>query len=312
MRSLHDPEMLQRFVAELGLGIYVTNESGEILDANPALLELLGLPSIDGRRAQELFVEPTAREQQVDVLRREGALRDYELQLRRADGSLVTVSDTVYAVRDAADGQTLFHGALLDVTERNRQRDQLRELSVRDPLTGCFNRRRIAELEPVLRQRGAIWGAIVIDIDGFKRYNDEHGHDAGDEVLVRVSRFLSQTVRGEDTVIRVGGDEFVIVVAGAIRDATDIVASRLQLRAQTACPVPFSFGWAVQEESETLEETIARADKRLIQVRLRERHHERRNMASQRFSLVPAAPTGESAIVPANSILDELRRERRR
>lgn len=312
MRSLQELDTLRQLVTNLPQGIYVTSEHGEILDANPALARLLGLPSVAavrGRLASEFFADEALRSQEVQLLAREGAVTDYELQLKRPDGQLLTVADTAFIARDEARGETFFHGILVDVTERNRQRDQLRELAVRDPLTGCFNRRRIDELADVLERKGAIWGAIVIDIDGFKRYNDEHGHEAGDEALVRVSRFLNQTVRGEDTVIRYGGDEFVIIVAGAIREATEIVARRLESRAQVSCPVPFSFGWAVQAEAETLADTIARADKRLIQVRLRERRHERRHLASQRFSLVPAAPDGPATLVPTSDGAERRQRQ---
>ena len=94
--------------------------------------------------------------------------------------------------------------------------------------------------------------------------------------------------------IRYGGDEFVLIVAGTIPEATEIVAHRMESRATLACPVPFSFGWSIRVGSETLQETIDRADHRLIQVKIQERERERRAAPSQplpiTLSTLPPAP----------------------
>jgi len=291
-RSLSDPGTLQRLVANLPQGIYISSESGRILDANPALLEMLGvgsLPSLQQHRTDSLFADPSERVRELGLLRAEGMVRDFELRLRRLNGEEITVLDTAYVVIDPDTSERLFHGILVDITQRKQLEEQLRELSVRDALTGCYNRRRLQDLELRLCQDEAIWGAIVIDIDGFKRFNDVHGHQAGDAALVRVSRFLNQCVRSEDTVIRYGGDEFVVVVAGTILEATGIVAERIQSRAASMCPVSFSLGWAAHAAEDTLQQTIDRADLRLIQVRIRERRHERRMAPSGPVSLPPAA-----------------------
>ena len=284
-------------MANIHQGIYITTESGIILDANPAFLEMVGVDTLERLsrfRAGDLVVDEAERALELAILQSEETVRDFELHLRRADGEVLTVLDTAYVVTDVELEEPLFHGILIDITERKRLEDQLRELSIRDPLTGCFNRRRLDELEQQLRDQDAIWGAIVVDIDGFKRFNDVYGHQAGDEALVRVSRFLNGAVRSEDTVIRYGGDEFVLVIAGTIAEATEIVARRLESRALVGCPVPFSFGWAVRSGAEPLQQTIDRADHRLIQVKIRERAQERRAAPSQplpiRLSGRPPAP----------------------
>ena len=296
-RSLRDPSTLERLVVNIHQGIYITTESGIILDANPAFLEMVGVDTLVRLKrfqAGDLLVDQAERALELAILQTEETVRDFELRLRRADGEVLTVLDTAYVVTDEGYAERLFHGILIDITERKRLEEKLRELSVRDPLTGCFNRRRLEELEVQLRTQDSIWGAIVVDIDGFKRFNDVHGHQAGDEALVRVSRFLNGSVRSEDTVIRYGGDEFVLIVAGTIPEATEIVAHRMESRATLACPVPFSFGWSIRVGSETLQETIDRADHRLIQVKIRARERERRAAPSQplpiTLSTLPPAP----------------------
>ena len=161
------------------------------------------------------------------VVEREGFARDFELQLVRPDGTLLTVLDTVYGVLDPESNEVVYHGMLVDITQRKRMEEDLRQQSMRDPLTGCFNRRYLAEMDEELSPSDSPWGCLFIDIDHFKHYNDTHGHQMGDNTLIRMSRFLMRQVRAEEPVIRVGGDEFVIVLRGASEAQTMMVAQRV-------------------------------------------------------------------------------------
>jgi len=104
-----------------------------------------------------------------------------------------------------------------------RLNDALYELTLRDPLTGLYNRR---YMEEVLKKEmtrahraGSTLGGIMVDLDHFKSLNDTLGHDAGDQVLKTVARTLSNAVRMEDTVCRYGGEEFfILMTAGTIED----------------------------------------------------------------------------------------------
>jgi len=98
-------------------------------------------------------------------------------------------------------------------------RDQLHDQSIRDPLTGLYNRRYMVEtchreFSRAARARQAI-GVLSIDIDHFKKYNDNHGHDAGDTVLRAVGGCLETTFRNEDVPCRFGGEEFIVILPGA-------------------------------------------------------------------------------------------------
>lgn len=97
-------------------------------------------------------------------------------------------------------------GALAEVTV----------LALTDPLTGLANRRMLSShLEKVLHgsRRHKVWGALLLmDLDGFKQINDDHGHSAGDAVLVAVARHLAATTREEDVAARLGGDEFAVLI----------------------------------------------------------------------------------------------------
>lgn len=281
-RSLQDPETLRQLVLALGEGIYITNDRGEILDANPAFLEIFGVGSLEelGRyRAQDLYIEPELRRRQLEALARDGEVRDFELQIRRPDGEVRTLLDTCYTIRDPEGDGQLCHGILVDITRRKQLEEKLQELSRRDPLTGCFNRRFLTEIPQRWAEEGGGWGVLVLDIDDFKHYNDEYGHRAGDEVLVRTSRFLLGKARSEDAVVRMGGDEFAVLLRHARKEDLSEVARRFRDEADQAGLVPFSLGWATRRSGETLEQTIDRADLHLLDRREREgrpdRHYRR-------------------------------------
>lgn len=273
-RSLRDATTLRELVANLREGIYITNRRGEILDANPAFLRMLGVRSLRQLRtmsSSDLLVHPERREEELEILARDGAVREFEFQIICANGQIRTVLDTAYRVVDPETGEELYHGILVDITTHKRLERKLREMVIRDPLTGCFNRRFLRELERRLDPGITRWAAIVADVDGFKRFNDRYGHHAGDRVLVQLARFLANQVRPEDVVIRFGGDEFLVVLLASDEIVAREVSDRLRARGPQCAPASFSLGWASRDGQETLERTIRRADRNLILVRVQER-----------------------------------------
>jgi len=287
-QSLQDPETLRLFIENLREGVYITNESGEILDANPACLEILGVTSVEelrSHRAQDLFADPAQRALEMALLAREGEVRELELILRRPDGQERTVLDSCHAMRDAETGQLLYHGILIDISGRKQLESRFHEASLRDPLTGCYNRRFLGEVQKRLSSFET-WGTIVVDVDNFKEFNDDFGHQAGDEVLIKVSRFLQLNARAEDAVVRMGGDEFLLLLLGASAHYVAEVGQRLRLTAAEQDIPSFSLGWATRHGTESLERTIDHADRELLQIRLFERRSRHKRLRSPRRRLV--------------------------
>jgi diguanylate cyclase (GGDEF)-like protein/PAS domain S-box-containing protein len=113
-----------------------------------------------------------------------------------------------------------------------RLREALRNQSIRDPLTGLFNRRYLEdtiqrETRRAVRAEHSL-GMILLDLDHFKNFNDTYGHDAGDTVLREAANFLIKSVRAEDIVCRFGGEEFLIILPMADLKATQVRAERIR------------------------------------------------------------------------------------
>jgi diguanylate cyclase (GGDEF)-like protein len=147
---------------------------------------------------------------------------------------------------------------------------RLERLSLADPLTGLGNRRAFdeslaAELARA-RRAGSPLGLVMLDVDHFKRFNDRHGHQAGDDALVGVGRVLLAVARAEDRACRIGGEEFAVVLPGADEAAAAAVAERIRRGAEKAParePVTVSLGVASTAGDEDADGLLARADARL-------------------------------------------------
>jgi diguanylate cyclase (GGDEF)-like protein/PAS domain S-box-containing protein len=289
--SLEDVASLRTLVQNIREAIYIANGRDEILDANPAFLALLGVTTVSDLALyglSDMIVDPARRLLELDVLDRDGAIREFELQIVRPDGGMRTVLDTSYVCTDPESGELYFHGIFIDISSRKKQEESLREQSVRDPLTGCYNRRYLSDVDRRLSGTDAMWSCIFIDIDHFKQYNETHGHQMGDNVLIRMSRFLMRQVRAEEAVVRIGGDEFLIVLERAGAAHAAMVAERLQAAALRTAPVPFSLGFASRVAGEPFQQTMNRADQNLFAVRVEERAAERTmNRTTKAVRVIP-------------------------
>ncbi len=142
-----------------------------------------------------------------------------EVRMRHKQGHWIWVQDRGRVASWQADGQPLeMFGTHLEITEIKEYQEQLRHIAHYDMLTGLPNRvllfdRLRSALEHTRQERRDL-AVFFIDLDGFKEVNDEHGHDAGDFLLVEIANRLTSVLRTEDTLARLGGDEFVAVLPG--------------------------------------------------------------------------------------------------
>lgn len=167
------------------------------------------------------------------------------------------------------DGATVWNGYISDITTLKDLEFKLREQATVDPLTNTFNRRHLNTQWPQamarFRRTGVPLSMILLDIDHFKRVNDGFGHDAGDEVLIRLSWLLTHEVRSTDTVYRLGGEEFLVVCEDTHLGGANTLAKSLWKKVRSS-PMPFvdqitaSFGVTEAKPGETLDTAFKRLD----------------------------------------------------
>jgi diguanylate cyclase (GGDEF)-like protein/PAS domain S-box-containing protein len=163
-----------------------------------------------------------------------------------------------------------------DVTALKNLEDELRSLSLTDPLTGLHNRRgffTLADFQLRLadRRREGVY-MLYADLDNLKWINDNHGHQAGDRALIETGRLLKATYRTSDVVSRISGDEFAVIPVGTAKDAIPAIVSRFQKNVDdfnAKGGLPFSISVSVgvvlydPEHPLPLEELLSRADREM-------------------------------------------------
>ena len=160
----------------------------------------------------------------------------------------------------------------------DHKNQQLRELSIRDHLTGLFNHRHIIEYGETrileANRNGMMLGLLMIDIDHFKQVNDEYGHPCGDYVITEVALLLKENLRAIDILARYGGEEFVVIMPNSTTVKANIVADKIckKIHAhkfiyeKNKFEITVSIGIAIQQKSENkIMEVIKRADQALYQ-----------------------------------------------
>ncbi len=226
------------------VGLFQAETSGRLLDVNEALVDLLGYPDAETlltRDLDALFAEEETWVAARTFMDRVGLVRDVELPVRRFDGEVVWGLVNARVVRDE-DGNIVRHeGSLQDVTDRRRAEERLLHDALHDGLTGLPNRAFFLErlqhsLDQSRRTVSYRFGVIFLDLDRFKMVNDSLGHQAGDQVLIATAERIQRSVREVDSVARLSGDEFAVLLDG-IHDLHD--ALRVVERLEQDLRAPF-------------------------------------------------------------------------
>lgn len=194
--------------------------------------------------------------------------RRLELPALRKDGSHLTVEMCVRALH--LGGKTLFSAFLHDISERKLHEAQRESEARHDALTGLLNRRGLTELLPIALSRAdrsvSDLGLLFIDLDGFKAVNDTFGHEAGDELLRAVAVLLQQCVRETDSVVRLAGDEFTVLLEGLASCESDARLVAEKVLAAIAQPISTSHGLATVSASIGISCYTAGSDKDAAQL----------------------------------------------
>ena len=215
----------------------------------------------------------------------------FDYPVRLPDGSERILKMNVFNEFDSSGRRIALFAVAMDVTEQVQREQALRrareqaiekaaeaqKLAMTDQLTGLANRRAtLGWLESMLGASGEVdepLALLMFDIDHFKQVNDNHGHQAGDEVLRKVALIARAQIRAEDLVGRIGGEEFVCILSGLTDQAVRGLADRLCRAIARGSgvdglpPVTISVGLANYRQGDTTETLLARADAALYEAK---------------------------------------------
>ena len=200
---------------------------------------------------------------------RQGAQAIFKFNMGQAVTGLVAlvVLFNVYAISQ----EILIKRLRRQLAEKQGHSDLLRNLAMVDPLTGLYNRRfaeqRLAAEVARSERKGHPLTVLTVDLNHFKQINDTYGHPAGDQVLQEFAARLNHVIRGSDLAVRLGGDEFLVLLPECTLEQLQLVLGRLgslEVNWQgQKIPVSFSAGWKEYEMGDRPEDLLARADQAL-------------------------------------------------
>ncbi len=282
-QALRTSEQRYRFLVEYqGEGVVMIDVGGIINYINEAGAKLIESTSmkIIGRPLLDFI--PSS---QIDMLnaqlenRRKGLSSSYELTLKTSEGNLREVLVTA-TPRYTTEG--VYNGTLAifrDITERKQLEEKLRFQSTHDQMTNLYNRAFFDDMllnhDPKISAQTSI---IIVDVDGLKEVNDQDGHKAGDQLILKVAQILIASFRNRDVIARIGGDEFAILLFET--DEAQLHQAILRLRhnlekANASTPEPeqisFSIGGATTNPNRDINQTLILADLRMYRQKRRKK-----------------------------------------
>jgi diguanylate cyclase (GGDEF)-like protein/PAS domain S-box-containing protein len=198
------------------------------------MVEMFGYDSADEIIGQplSLLVDPEdlPRVQDLNLRRQKGedVKSQYEFKGRKKNGESIYIE--VSAAKTIYQGEPISLAFLRNITDRKQVEERLQALSLRDDLTGLYNRRGFYTLAEqamkAVQRMGTEMLLIYGDLDNFKRINDALGHQEGDQALIDLAAILKETFRESDIIARMGGDEFVILAMNSNESSADTLILR--------------------------------------------------------------------------------------
>ncbi len=286
IKALRDSEELYRSILHASPdNITITNLEGIVHTISPITLTMFGYDEekeILGHSLTE-FLVPTDVERannNIGLMFSGVFTGPGEYTAVRADGSLIEIEANAEFIRDVDGVPTRIVFIIRDITERKRLKEELQHQATTDYLTGVTNRRHFIEtahyeISRAIRFKHPL-SIALIDIDHFKSINDTYGHAAGDEALIVLARLCCDNIREVDIFARLGGDEFVLLLPDATCKQAYQVVERIR-RSLSALSIDrdgqniaitISSGIAgLEDEEDTLDVLLARADQVLYQVK---------------------------------------------
>ncbi|MBI2313718.1 MAG: sensor domain-containing diguanylate cyclase [Betaproteobacteria bacterium] len=209
---------LAGMIEQIPIGIAITAPTGEIEYLNPYLSAVIGLSVTEAAGVRLCAFRLGKSRYRLERVRRQllsGNAWQGETQIKRPTGETFHALESIFPLREADGTVTHFIHFLQDIGGR-KLAETLRRLAFYDSLTGLPNRNlmheRLGSAIARAKRNRSSFALMYIDVDGFKQINDTLGHDAGDGLLRAVAARLKRSLRESDTLARIGGDEFVVII----------------------------------------------------------------------------------------------------
>jgi diguanylate cyclase (GGDEF)-like protein/PAS domain S-box-containing protein len=223
LEALQNAEHYYRNLVEnAAVGIFQTSLDGHYLSANPTLARMYGYNSSEELMlalsdiGSQLYVNASRRKEFRQQMQAHNEVVNFESEVYCRDGRKKWISESAHVVNDVNGNFVCFEGTVYDITERKHHQSLLERQANYDLLTGLLNRNLLHELleQGIARagRMGYFLAVVFVDLDNFKLINDSLGHAAGDQLLVEVAERLRTCLRASDSVVRHGGDEFVLLL----------------------------------------------------------------------------------------------------
>jgi diguanylate cyclase (GGDEF)-like protein/PAS domain S-box-containing protein len=215
------------------IGIYRVSVDGRQIRANPALARLNGyeseaeLVAAVNAGGRTWYVDPATLAEYRRRMHADGRVTDLVCEVyRHRTRERIWVSETAWAIRDAAGEIVGYEGSVIEATERRRHEERIAHMARHDGLTGLPNRLLFNERLEAALQDGPL-AVLCFDLDRFKVVNDTMGHPAGDALLRALAARFAGRFAGGETIARLGGDEFAVLMPGADGAAAAALARRI-------------------------------------------------------------------------------------
>src|SRR5580658_6095225 len=231
----HSQSLYRALVDNPSYGIFRCNAEGETIDANQALVTMLGYTSKDellaAKHSSEFLTSFGQGPSLVGSSTEAQRIEPLEIEWRRKDGTILKARLSGRGVYDDRGNFAGHEIIAVDVTEQRSLEEQLRHQASSDSLTGLANHRRLFEVLQAeigrSNRTSREFALVLLDLDGLKEINDQLGHPAGDRALCRLGQILRDCCRSLDTAARHGGDEFALVLPETGMAAATLVAQRI-------------------------------------------------------------------------------------
>ena len=214
--------------------IYITKKNGRFVDCNNSFLNLFGYSREEAMEinARAVYFSSEDGKAFVRTIMENGSVRDYEIKLLKRNGTVMDCLLTM-SERRSSDGTIIgYQGIVRDNTAFKKAEEAIKHMAYHDALTGLPNRVLFADRLSIAmaraRRNNELVAVVMLDLDGFKKINDLLGHKVGDFILKAVANRLLSVLRKSDTVARMGGDEFYVIVTEITSDGdVELIAEKI-------------------------------------------------------------------------------------